>query len=175
MTTTIDEFLARMSWVSGLSRDWLDKIMWMNGFHRDEFYEENLGIAVRKYVLRLPNNPGEPDTCVLQTDLIWVAWTIFERKMGQLQTHRLRLSDNVLDEEDWPTFLIYIEDDRVRYQLQVKAGIYSTPYMFGWTTGKVAGWLRHDNSGEHPEMYHDIYLVKHRRFGSFYEFDGGLS
>lgn len=67
-----------------------------------------------------------------------------------------RISDNVLDEEDWTPFEIEIKDGVV---VRVDN---DDPYylsMVGWTTTELAKWTQYDSTGQHPEAYHELSVI----------------
>jgi len=68
----------------------------------------------------------------------------------------VRLSDNVLELEDWPVAKLTIQGNSVKKMEVVCKGAYDLPNMVGWTLADVAEWSRYDSTGYHPEEYHDV-------------------
>lgn len=72
-----------------------------------------------------------------------------------------RISDNVLDPEDWPVRRLIIEDERIidhtempmtGYPLRSFAG----GPQAGWTLEQLLAWSGTDFTGQHPEESHDL-------------------
>lgn len=80
----------------------------------------------------------------------------------------VRISDNVLDEADWPIMAIHIRHNYnlITYVEEVKKGCYAFPNMIGWDLRKLFEWLKYDSTGHHPETYHDIglYIANEKKF-----------
>ncbi len=73
--------------------------------------------------------------------------------------YRIRISDNVLDEEDWPIREILIRDGVIVNVLDVHHGVYSwgeTTPTIGWDLERLCEWLDFDPTGSHPENWHEI-------------------
>jgi len=73
---------------------------------------------------------------------------------------RIRISDNVLDDEDWSSDLIVFRTGIVVAQTQYNDGCYRMPNMVGWDTMKFAEWLAEDYTGQHPENYHEYRIIE---------------
>ena len=158
--------------IGGMTEFRLKQILELDGVNRETASVEEIVTHGKKYSGYTRN----PDMgWFLDEEMVAVHHRVFVRQMCKLKSYLLRVSDNVLDEEDWPIFIVYIDDGKVRYQRQETTGAHPAPYMFGWPVEKIAEWLRHDDTGEYPEMYHDIYSGKHGKFTSIYELDGGLT
>lgn len=67
-----------------------------------------------------------------------------------------RISDNVLDAEDWPIAKLVIADGEVTAQAQYKPGVYGFESFVGWTVEQLAAWSRFDGTGTHPEQYNEL-------------------
>lgn len=67
-----------------------------------------------------------------------------------------RISDNVLDEVDWPVARLVLRDGVVVEQAQHKPGAYAFGQLVGITSTMLAAWSRFDATGTHPEMYHEL-------------------
>jgi hypothetical protein len=83
----------------------------------------------------------------------------YTRHMPEIKdgSYKVRISDNVLDEEDWGSNTIHIEDGVVVMSVtNVDKGVYNIPNMYGWTVGQIKDWLSWDPTGHHPENYHEI-------------------
>jgi len=68
----------------------------------------------------------------------------------------IRITDNVMEPEDWGVDGLIIYNEMVVKQLKLTKGIYSMPNMRGWTTAQVVEWTHHDMTGRHPETYHEV-------------------
>lgn len=71
-------------------------------------------------------------------------------------TYLVRVSDDVLDHEDWPVHVINIKQGIVVDQRIVQDGVYSIPAMIAWPEAKIQVWTQEDNTGSHPCIEHDI-------------------
>ncbi len=68
----------------------------------------------------------------------------------------VRISDNVLEPEDWPIDGLTLVDGVVVGQLHLIKGAYRLPNMEGWTTQQLMEWTQYDPVGSHPEQYYEI-------------------
>lgn len=70
----------------------------------------------------------------------------------------VRTSDNVLEDEDYPVRLIVIEENKVKQVVTLNDGVYGTWGMpsEGWSLREVMDWSAYDNTGHHPECYHEV-------------------
>ena len=81
----------------------------------------------------------------------------------------LRLSDNVLDEPDWPVYRIKLEHGKIVSRTVVNQGAYGddgTPAV-GDGLPKVAEWLSYEGSGTHPENYYTVFDPRDGHWHSF--------
>jgi hypothetical protein len=72
---------------------------------------------------------------------------------------QVRVSDNVLEDEDWAVAELIITEGIVRSYRLIKHGIYQLDDMVGMTTEEVAVWTSYDPVGDHPENYYEIRVV----------------
>ena len=80
----------------------------------------------------------------------------------------LRISDNVLDELDWPMWLCVMADDVIIQQRVIRTGAYSRSNSLpgvGDTMTDIIKWSSYDSTGEHPETYHRVGVVDYKFFG----------
>lgn len=69
----------------------------------------------------------------------------------------IRISDNVLSEEDWPVAMISFDKSGIVDAICVThKGVYSLPDCIGWSFEKLAEWQSYDPTGEHPENYYEV-------------------
>jgi hypothetical protein len=68
----------------------------------------------------------------------------------------IRVSDDVLDNEDWTVDYLLMRNGSVKEQVRVNFGVYNIPDMKGWTCGELSNWSRFENTGSHPQEFHDI-------------------
>lgn len=86
-----------------------------------------------------------------------------------------RISDNVLDVEDWPVRRLVIMDGRIVAHEDMPmtgspvCGFDDGPQT-GWTLDQLLDWASRDFTGQHPEMFYDLkaegddrYLYTNRR------------
>ncbi len=83
-------------------------------------------------------------------------FNVFVKELPATCMIDVRITDNVMDAEDWGIDQLYLEDSVVRFQDHVDLGIYTIPDMEGWTSEQLMEWSRHDDTGRHPENYHEI-------------------
>lgn len=72
-----------------------------------------------------------------------------------------RISDNVLDEEDWPIRKLVIENERiVEHEDRPMRGLPAMGFEggpeTGWSLDQLLAWSSLDSTGKHPEVYHDL-------------------
>ena len=88
-------------------------------------------------------------------------WETFINKLGNNTTVLARVSDNVLEEEDWPVHTLTFEGGICTSQTEKQKGVYSFSESFiGKSTDDLIEWSNYDNSGNHPEMFHEIYIIE---------------
>jgi len=71
---------------------------------------------------------------------------------------RVRIADNVLDDEDWPVSELVINNGLVVLQRFVHPGAYSIDNMVGWGVDEVAAWSSYDGTGHIPENFQEVSL-----------------
>jgi hypothetical protein len=82
-----------------------------------------------------------------------------------MRSLRIRISDNVLDKEDWPIIEIKFGYLRCSKELMIvnqsliEPGVYGQDFL-GWTVDQLAKWLSYDSTRDHPEIYHEVYSLK---------------
>lgn len=67
-----------------------------------------------------------------------------------------RVSDNVLDDEDWGIVKLVIADGEVVEKEYVQHGCYENDIYIGMTVEQLVEWTRYDATGTHPEQYHEL-------------------
>ena len=83
-----------------------------------------------------------------------------------------RMSDNVLDDEDYPVHRLVLKDGVVTERTLVQRGVYTTQSMpdVGWTLDQVEAWLSYDGTGSHPETFHQFQTAQGLLWLGVYEF-----
>jgi hypothetical protein len=71
-------------------------------------------------------------------------------------TVQVRISDNVLEEDDWSINELVIQDGVVVSQKNIYNSVHALPDMLGWTTNEVEEWTHYDPTGAHPENYYEL-------------------
>jgi len=71
-------------------------------------------------------------------------------------TLMVRISDNVLDDRDWPVAKLTFVNGKITRQQVVKEGLYEFDDLVGLDRIDLLGWLSEDPTGYHPEIYHEI-------------------
>jgi hypothetical protein len=71
---------------------------------------------------------------------------------------RARISDNVLDEEDWSVWKLVFAAGRVRRADEEHKGVYDQPMagFEGMTIQALSKWTEHDDTGFHLENYYEL-------------------
>jgi len=76
---------------------------------------------------------------------------------------QITVCDNVLDEEDWPIHVIFIENMKVKRQEVMRKGIYTMPDFRGKKAADVVRWVNQNRTmrpEEHPQVWHELMFVK---------------
>lgn len=71
---------------------------------------------------------------------------------------RVRIADNVLDDEDWPVAELVINDGLVVSQRVVHPGAYRIDDMVGWSVDELSAWSSYDGTGHMPENFQEVAL-----------------
>jgi len=71
----------------------------------------------------------------------------------------VRISDNVLDDEDWAIHELIIQNGVVIRQHESMYGVYDIQNKVGWTAKQLCAWSHYDGTSNHPEEYHEIQLL----------------
>ena len=91
-------------------------------------------------------------------------WETFINKLGNNTTVLARVSDDVLDEEDWPVHTLIFEEGICTSQTEKQKGVYSLSASFiGKRTEDLIEWANYDASGNNPEMFHEICILEQRK------------
>jgi len=69
---------------------------------------------------------------------------------------RVRIADNVLDDEDWTINEIIINGGVCVSQRLVQSGVYVIPNMVNWTTQDIVEWSSWDSTGSPVENYNEV-------------------
>lgn len=72
---------------------------------------------------------------------------------------RIRMSDNVLEDDDWPVRDILVRAGRIVSVQDIHHGVYSFSShapTIGWDMEQLCEWLAHDPTGRHPEQWNEI-------------------
>lgn len=85
----------------------------------------------------------------------------------------VRVSDNVLSDEDFAVRRILIENGTVVGHTDLNPGVYGFDFMpnDGWTLDQVLNWTSYDPTGQHPEVYHEVRGVLTDHFTSCYHME----
>ena len=82
---------------------------------------------------------------------------------------KVRISDNVSDEEDWTTYKLHFKGNdipRVDCQKEIHKGIYGHDFI-GMSMIELHSWQKFDATGTHPETYHEVFDWRRNRFRDF--------
>ena len=91
-------------------------------------------------------------------------WKTFVNNLNNNTKVLARISDSVLEEEDWPIHTLTFEDGICTSQIERQKGVYSLSESFiGKRTEDLMKWTTYDNSGDHPEMFHEICVIEQRK------------
>ena len=82
---------------------------------------------------------------------------------------RIRISDNVLGDEDWNIYELELRFIRnahvvIRQTLE-QNGVYSQDFL-GLMAEQVRDWAAYDPTGSHPEVWHEIWSPKEEKWVS---------
>lgn len=98
----------------------------------------------------------------------------YSPKPGVVILHA-RISDNVLDDEDWPIRRLVL--DVKRRQIIDHEDVHRGAYRFeeydpqkGMSFDSLFDWTRRDPTGEHPELYPEL-QDSESNFKQFFDFD----
>ena len=72
----------------------------------------------------------------------------------------VRISDDVLEEEDWGIDRIIIRDGIVRAQESLCKGVYEIDNMVGWTTKEVCEWTSYNEPASHPQNFYELSEIR---------------
>ncbi len=77
----------------------------------------------------------------------------------------VRISDNVLDEEDWTVDRFAVIDGRLQHLGTRRKGIYKTTKstLEGKTLEELAQWSQWNPTGRHPETYYEVRIANPMR------------
>jgi len=67
-----------------------------------------------------------------------------------------RISDNVLDDDDWGVYQLFIENGVVKRQKTLNKGVYAIDSFVGMNIEQLSSWSSYDSVGQHPETYHEL-------------------
>lgn len=87
-----------------------------------------------------------------------------------------RVSDNVLDDDDYTVVRLTIEGGVVVKREEVVDGVYDlnrvSALSVGATVAQIEAWTRYDSTGHHPETYHEV-REPAGSWSTFAKIDGG--
>lgn len=69
---------------------------------------------------------------------------------------KIRISDNVLEEEDWPVFELTLGELEVTETKILQPGVYGRGFT-GMPIERLLELLHFDPTGQHPEISYDIW------------------
>jgi hypothetical protein len=76
-------------------------------------------------------------------------------------TVRIRIADNVLDDDDYRVDELTIRSGVVISQRTVHPGIYQIPNKIGFTTRQLCAWSHYESAEHyHPMEFHEIAIMK---------------
>ena len=92
----------------------------------------------------------------------WKSWISDNQPHLNNFTADIRISDEVLNDNDWPVHNITVQGGLVVKQEVVQEGVYTMPDMLGWTTRAVYAWVNSSedasSSGTFPNNFHEIII-----------------
>ena len=92
-------------------------------------------------------------------------WSVYvsNGKMPKDGVFVLQITDDVLDEENWPLSVIVIQNGKVVHQYHLyhstKRHAYTMPNMVSWTHIRVAEWTQFESVSRHPQITYNILRV----------------
>lgn len=60
------------------------------------------------------------------------------------------ITDDVLDQEAWPLWVIHVVGGIIKYIIKITPGVYGIPDMVGWSRDQLIEWIQEDSTGSHP-------------------------
>ena len=86
-------------------------------------------------------------------------WQSFIKELLKDCMVRIRIVDDVLDEEDWGVEELTIRDEVVTAQKTISKGAYRMPNMVGWESTDVIEWAHHESPfGCHPQQWNEVWI-----------------
>lgn len=79
---------------------------------------------------------------------------------------KIRISDTVLDRDEWPTAnLVFSDGGKVVAAQQLSLGVYGVEHIpaAGASITEVCKWLAYDGTGKHPEIFHEAFFEEEWR------------
>jgi len=74
-----------------------------------------------------------------------------------LQVLRVRTSNNVLGEEDWPEADLYMKGGHVHQIRARRIGCSGLNIGIGQRLGDISHWTHYDPTGVHPEEFNEVF------------------
>lgn len=71
----------------------------------------------------------------------------------------LRISDSVLEDDDWPIVIATVVDGRIVALEEVVPGVYTIGFSIGTRFEELLRWLQHNPTGDAVEQYNEIRLL----------------
>ena len=85
-------------------------------------------------------------------------WQSFIKELLGYCTLQVRITDDILDIENWGIEKIRMEKGIVTTQTTVSKGAYHMPNMVGWASQQVIEWTQYENPlGAHPQQFNEIF------------------
>ena len=67
------------------------------------------------------------------------------------------ITDDVLDPEDWPVWILTMKDGIITHQTKISVGVYAVENMIGWNKRQLAEWVQYEPTvATHPQEFHSI-------------------
>lgn len=88
-------------------------------------------------------------------------WLSFVSKADMPETgiFMASITDDVLDQDAWPLWIIHMTDGVIRYITKITPGVYGIPDMVDWTKDQLVEWIQEDNTGSHPCVENVLMLL----------------
>lgn len=85
-------------------------------------------------------------------------WQSFIKELLRYCTLQVRITDDILDIENWGIEEIVVEKGVVTKQKTISKGAHEMPSMVGWTSEQVIKWTQYENPfGAHPQYFNEVF------------------
>lgn len=89
----------------------------------------------------------------------WIRF-VTQRELNETVNVAIRISDNILDEKDWPVHILRFNEKGICIQQQEKnKGVYKIDDFVGKNLNDLCEWSNYDMTGSEGELSHDLCVL----------------